>query len=244
MLKPNLRPVPPVVDLSHEMAELAGRLGPVAGGPGRVIQFVSAESGEGASTVAREFARQVSAGASRGVWLVELDLLSGDQFNAIAVAPELYGELGEATRASPDGSVFFTVDPKLQGVDGRPWADAQYLDAHQVGDARWWVTRFRREVVRAGQTVRILNTPAYWNALRAYADHVIIDAPAAERSRAALVAAAQADANVLVVAGDRRNTTAPLALRDAIAEAGGYCAGLVFNRAGEEPPEFLSSLLP
>lgn len=233
-----------VVDLSVEMAELARRLGVVGDGPGRVVQFVAAENGEGVSTVAREFARHVAARSRRGVWLVELDLIRGDQFQAIAIAPELYGELGETTRASPDDSVFFTVDPKLKGVDGRSWPDSHYLEAHRVGEARWWVTRFRREALRPNQAVRILNTPAYWNALRGYADYVVIDAPAAERSRAALAVASRADANVLVVAGDRRNVRAPLALRDSLSEAGGYCAGLVFNRAAEAPPEFLRSLLP
>ena len=34
------------------------------------------------------------------------------------------------------------------------------------------------------------------------------------------------------------------ALRDAIHDAGGRCAGLVFNRAKVEPPRFLKALLP
>ena len=241
----------PMVDLSAEMAELSNRLG-LAGDarsrgafrPAHVLQFVAADPGEGVSTVAREFARHVAPGARRGVWLVELDLLSGRQFDAVAAAPELYGELGDAVKASPDGSAFFSVRPRLKGVGGQSWVDERYLDAHPVGRWRWWVTRFRREALRPGQTVSILNTPQYWNALRAYADYVIIDAPALARSQVALATAAQADANILVVAADGGSARAPLAARDALVGAGGYCAGLVYNRAAAEPPEFLRALLP
>ena len=239
----------PMVDLSSEMAELAEHLGLAnAGGAqatsGRVVQFVSAETGEGASTVAREFARHAAQTARRGVWLIELDLLRGEQHAAIEADPARYGALGEATRASSDGSMFFDVTPKLKGVDGRSWPDARYLEAYPVGKARWWVSRFRRDVLRPGQSVRILNAPSYWSMLRTHADLIVIDAPSAERSQVSLAVAPNADANVLVVAGDRRNTKAPLALRDSITEAGGYCAGLVFNRAPAEPPQFLKSILP
>jgi Mrp family chromosome partitioning ATPase len=232
------------VDLSCEMAELAGRLGAVPGGPGRVLQFVAAESGEGVSTVAREFARFASADARRGVWLVELDVYRGEQHGAIAADPVRYGRLGEPTRASPNETSFFSVDPKLQGVDGRPWPDSRYLDAYPVGERRWWVTRFRRETLKPGQDVRILNTPGYWNTLRAHADWVVIDAPALARSPASVAIAPLVDANVLVVSGDSRDITAAQRLRAALTEAGGRCAGVVFNKAPRTPPDALLRFLP
>jgi hypothetical protein len=71
---------------------------------------------------------------------------------------------------------------------------------------------------------------------------VVVDAPSAQRSRVALATAALVDANVLVVAADRRNVQAPLALRDGLINAGGRCAGLVFNRASPEPPGVLKVL--
>jgi hypothetical protein len=233
-----------MVDLSSDMAELCGRLAAVPGGPGRVLQFVSAQAGEGVSTVAREFARFAAQDARRGVWLVELDLFRSAHFDAIATDPETYGELGEATRASPNETAFFSVDPKLQGVDGRPWPDVRYLDAFPVGDRRWWVTRFRREALKPGQEVRIVNTPGYWNTLRAHADYVVVDAPALSRSPAALAVAPLVDANVLVVSGDSRDVSEAQRLKAALTEAGGRCAGVVFNKAPTAPPSFLSRLLP
>ncbi len=232
-----------MVDLSSEMAELCGRLAQTPGGPGRVLQFVAAESGEGVSTVAREFARFTAQTARRGVWLVELDVFKGEHFAALKGDPARYGVLGEPTRASPNESCFFSVDPKLTGLDGRDWPDARYLDAYPVGEKRFWITRFRREALKPGQDVRILNTPAYWNTLRAHADWVVIDAPALARSPAALAIAPLADANVLVVSGDRRDVGGAQRLKASLGEAGGRCAGLVFNRAPAPPPRFLSKFM-
>ena len=90
-----------MVDLSPEMAALAERLGPAPGAIARILQFVSAEQGEGTSTIAREFAREVSRHASRGVWLLELDLMKGEQHAVISAEPEVYGRLSEPVRATP-----------------------------------------------------------------------------------------------------------------------------------------------
>src|SRR5882757_6644767 len=113
-----------MIDLSGEAADLEAALGPgLRPGAGRVVQFVSAERGEGTSTVAREFARHLSQRSRRGVWLVELDLMRQDQYASIAAEPERYGFLGPVARATPDNSMFFKVQPAIKGVDGRPWND-------------------------------------------------------------------------------------------------------------------------
>lgn len=232
-----------MVDLSAEMSALEAALGPALGtGAGRVVQFVSAERGEGTSTVAREFARHVAQRSKRGVWLVELDLMRGDQYAALSADPEHYGFLGKPTRATPDGSMFFQVVPPLRGVDGRTWSDAGYLSAYAVGGKRWWVTRFRREALRGEQNARILNAGGYWQALRRHADWVIVDAPAAERSRVVLATAAHMDANVLVVAAESGEPERPPMLRDAIISAGGHCAGVFLNQVKTPPAPFLKRL--
>jgi len=147
------------------------------------------------------------------------------------------------SRATPDGSVFFQVVPSLKGVDGRPWGDDRYISAYPVGGRRWWVTRFRREALRTGQSARILAAPAYWDALRNHADWVIVDCPAAERSRIVLATAPFVDANILVVAAEAGDSDRPPALRDAIERAGGACAGVFLNHVRTTPPPFLKRLL-
>lgn len=233
-----------MVDLTTEMAELWASLGPPPAGPARVIQFAAAASGEGTSTVAREFAR-FAAGRLRGpVWLVDLDFADSPQYRTIAADPRRYGALGKAAAASPDDSCFFTVQPPARDPEGRPVADARYMVAHPVGGSQLWVTRFRREMLRAGQGVRMRPTADYWNALRRNAELVVVDAPAAERATVGLAMAPFVDFTVLVVAADAAHAAAPAALKDAILAAGGRCAGLVFNRAQVRAPRFLGSGAP
>lgn len=127
-----------MVDLSEEMAALADRLGPPPAGEARAIQFLSARSGEGASTIARAFADAVAYRPNaKGVWLIELDVLSGAQGEAVATDPETYGALGAPVRASPNRSSFFEVQPQSRGPDGRPWPASTYLAAYPVGSRRF-----------------------------------------------------------------------------------------------------------
>jgi Mrp family chromosome partitioning ATPase len=219
-------------------------LGPAPARAAKVVQFVAAKRGEGTSTIAREFAFAASAHSQRGVWLVELDVLSGEQHAVLESDPNEFGALGEVVKASPDGSMFFSVEPPVKGVDGAPWPNARYLDAYPIGGRRFWVTRFRREALRTGQSVQILSKGDYWNALRGYADYVVVDAPSLDRSRAALAVARHMDANVLVVAAGSADRTAPARAREAVEEAGGRCSGVVFNKAPEEPPAFVRRLVP
>ena len=230
------------VELQASMAQLHAALGPVPDGQGRVLQFVAATTGEGASTLAREFALYAARQAKRPVWLVDLDLMGAPQHAAIEADPARFGALGPASQASPDGSSFVSVQPSARTADGKPLSDARYLAAHAALKGRLWVTRFRREAIRPGQQVRLSASPAYWRALAAHAEYVIIDAPAADRSTAALTLAGQVDASVLVVAAEAVDARAPAALKQALESHGGRIAGLVFNRA-RHTPRFLEKLL-
>jgi len=175
------------------------------------------------------------------VWLIELDLMRGEQHDRILAAPEVYGRLGDPVRASPDHSMFFTVQPSS---DPSPGADAAYLAAYMVGRSRLYVTRFRRERLAGGQSAHILPGPAYWDALAARSDHIVIDAPAWSRSRAASAVAPFMDANLLVVSAERRNPEAASAVLSGLEAAGGRWAGAVVNRAPKPPPRLLRGLAP
>jgi hypothetical protein len=177
------------------------------------------------------------------VWLIDLDLMAGDQHQVIASDPERFGLLGRPAAASPDGSAFFTVQPPARDKQGRAIPDAHYLSAQPAGGSKLWVARFRREMLRSGQSPHLLPSGDYWAAMRRHAELVTLDAPAADRASAALTLAPFVDFTVLVVAAEGRDTKAPAALRDAIEQAGGRCAGIVFNRAQIAAPKFLRRLL-
>lgn len=232
-----------MVNLNAEMAELWGALGAPAAGRARIIQVVAARRGEGTSTVARELAFFAARRAGRSVWLVDLDLLDSPQHAAIADEAERYGLMGQPAAASPDGSSFFSVQPASAGADGKPWPDARFLAAHRVGAARWWVTRFRREVLRGRQQVHILPDGDYWSALRRFADLIVVDCPSLDRSQAAMTVAPFMDQTLMVVAADEPDVRAPAFARDALIGAGADVVGLFFNRADIEPPPFARSFI-
>ena len=235
------RPRTPV-DLSDELRDLVERLGDPAPEGGRAIQFVSARSGEGASTVARAFARAAAGRGDRGVWLVELDVMAGAQFEAFADGA--YGALGEPGRASPDDSAFFQVVPPVHEAGAPTPEAASYLEAWPLAADKFWVTRFKRERLRPGQSVRLTGAGDYWRALRPFADLIVVDAPAAERSRAAAAVAPHMDSTVLVVAADNDDPSGPALLRDGLKAVGGRCAGMILNRAPRRAPRFLRALAP
>ena len=83
-----------MVNLSAEMAELWASLGAPPPGRARAFEFIAARTGEGASTVAREFAVYVARDLGRRVWLVDLDLMGQSQAASLAADPARFGALG------------------------------------------------------------------------------------------------------------------------------------------------------
>ncbi|MBX7247901.1 MAG: hfsB [Caulobacteraceae bacterium] len=222
-----------MVDLTAEMADLWAALGPPAPGRGRVLQFVSARTGEGGSTVAREFARLAAVRGRRPAWLIDADVYDQSQLNTVGLEPHRFGPVQGLASASPDGSAFFTIQPPLKDRHGRPLADSRLLQARAVLGGRLWVTRLRGEALHAAQRVQFLASGRYWEAMRKHADYVIVDSPAADRSDASIALAPHVDASILVVAADETGVGDPAALRDALEAAGGKVAGMVFNRVAE-----------
>lgn len=224
------------------MAGLWAALGSAPAHRGRVIQFACANSGEGASTVAREFARLAAVRARKPVWLIDADLAQPTQQEAVAGGPERFGRLGAAASSSPNGSSFFAVTPPVMGRDNKPIAPARLMTARPCLGGRLWITRFRAEVLRSGQRAEPLPDPRYWDAMRKHADTVVIDAPAADRSDLCITLAPYVDATVLIVAAESTAANEPVILRDEIESVGGRIAGVVVNRSTYSPPAFLRRL--
>ena len=231
-----------MVDLTSEMAALWAALGPAPGHRGRVVQIAAATSGEGVSTVAREYARLAAVRARRPVWLIDADLAQQGQMDAVAAEPDRFGTLGKAAIATPDGSIFFAVTPRIMDRAGKPVHPARLMTARPCLGGRLWVTRFAAEHLRSGQRAEAVSDARYWDALRKHADTVVIDAPAADRNDMAITLAPYVDATVLVVAAESGATNEPLMLRDEIEAVGGKIAGVVVNRSTYNPPAFLRRL--
>ncbi len=231
-----------MVDLTSEMAALWAALGPAPGHRGRVIQIAAANTGEGVSTVAREYARLAAVRARRPVWLIDADLAQQGQLEAVAAEPDRFGSLGKPAIATPDGSIFFAVTPRITDRSGKPVHPARLITARPCLGGRLWVTRFAAEHLRSGQRAEPVPDAGYWDALRRHADTVVIDSPAADRNPTAITLAPFVDATVLVVAAESTAAGDPLILRDEIEAAGGKIAGVVVNRSTYQPPAFLKRL--
>jgi len=231
-----------MVDLTSEMAALWAALGPAPGHRGRVVQIAAATSGEGVSTVAREYARLAAVRARRPIWLIDADLAQQGQMEAIAAEPDRFGSLGKAAIATPDGSIFFAVTPRIMDRAGKPVHPARLMSARPCLGGRLWVTRFAAEHLRSGQRAEAVSDARYWDALRKHADTVVIDTPAADRNDMAITLAPYVDATILVVAAESGAANEPLMLRDELEAVGGKIAGVVVNRSTYNPPAFLKRL--
>jgi len=231
-----------MVDLTTEMAGLWAALGPAPAHRGRVIQFASAASGEGVSTVAREFARLAAVRARKPVWLIDADLMQQGQQETIAAAPDRFGRMGDPAAASPDGAAFFTVSPPVLDRSNQAVAPGRLMTARPCLGGRLWVTRLKTEALRSGQRIETLPDARYWDAMRRHADTVVVDAPAADRNDVAITLAPFVDATVLVVAAGTTSANEPLILRDEIEAVGGRIVGVVVNRSTYKPPGFLKRL--
>ncbi len=232
-----------MVDLTSEMAGLWAALGSPPAHRGRVIQFASANSGEGVSTVAREFARLAAVRARKPVWLIDADLANQGQQETIAADVERFGRISPPAAASPDGTIFYAVTPPIMGRDGKPVDPGRLMTARACLGGRLWVTRFSTESLRSGQKAEPLSDPRYWDAMRRHADTIVIDAPAADRNDAAIILAPYVDATILVVAAETTAANEPVILRDEIEAVGGRIAGVVVNRSTYKAPGFLKRLV-
>lgn len=220
-----------MVDLTKEMADLMSALGRPQQRSGRVLMFVSALTGEGVSTVAREYARCEAAFARKPVWLIDADLRSQTQMQAVSDDPARFGPPGPLSQASPDGSAFFKLVPPAHDDSGLPFGDDRYLVARSFLDKRLWVTRFLGQKLAPGQRVKLFDQTTYWTSIRQHAETVILDAPAMNRSTHALQLAGVVDGIILVVSEAEGDVQSRIDLKNDLEQAGGRILGLVYNRA-------------
>jgi len=197
---------------------------------GRVIMFASVLSGEGTTSVASSFACIAARRAEKSAWLVDLDLRRNPVFAGFeeGFARDI-GRAGRAYDASLRQAPIYAVSPKQ--ADKK---QDKLLTAHDVEGLPLLITRFRNERLRAGQKAVLKASPQWWSAVRKIADWVIVDAPALDRSAAALNLAETVDAIVLVVEADRTRAADIAMARQDLQARGGKVLGVVMNKIGAD----------
>jgi|TARA_R110002073_G_scaffold326208_1_gene505903 Flp pilus assembly CpaE family ATPase len=206
-----------MIDLTPEMIEFAERLEPIArpGGNGRVLMFMGAGRGTGASTLARDFARIAAARSRRGVWLFDLDSEKNPQHKALSA------QSGQVFDAGFGRDPYWRVEPET--------ARARMV-ARRCAD-KLYVTEFQRA---PGEVKRLTlrRAESYWAAVRRSIDMAIVDAPGMNKAVLAMVADMD---GVILVADERRPSEDAIEARRAAIEArGGIVAGVILNR-GPDP---------
>lgn len=207
----------------------SSRLTPARGG--RALMFMSANEGEGTSSVAASFSLITAARARKTTWLVDLNLADNPLINAFEERfAEGVGRPGRAYDASLGRMPFFDVTAPGQAHVKPSLPSGKLMAAHQIEGTRLLVTRFRNERLAYGQSVRLTARGDWWDALRRSADWIIVDAPAANVSQAGLKVAGHMDGVVLVVQSDKTDTSAINALKSEIVSVGGHVLGVVMNQ--------------
>ena len=196
----------------------------------RTIMFISARSGDGATSMAASFALLAAKRAKRNAWLVDLDLRANAVFKGFQAGfAHGVGRPGRAYDAALGTEQIYTVFPKTVSSAGKPAAPQKLLSVHQIEGEKLLVTRFREDRLRPAQRVHVNTQPAWWKKLRRAADWVVVDAPAIERSGAGLAVVNQMDGVVLVVRADDTSAEDLTALRREVEIHRGNIIGVAIN---------------
>ena len=207
----------------------AGRLTSARGA--KAIMFVSANEGEGTSSVAASFALMTAKRSERTSWLVDLDVHKNPVFESFESGfAEGIGKPGRAYDASLGLPPFYDIISADPADSSDPVAPRKLLAAHQIDGTRLLITRFRNDRLEFGQTVRLSTRPDWWRKLRRSADWVIVDASSLKATGASLAMASQMDGVVLVVNADMTGPEDVMALRHEIETHSGHVLGVVMNR--------------
>ncbi len=207
----------------------ANRLDAQAQG-GRSLMVVAATQGEGVTTVAANLALIASRRADKAVWLVDLDVRRNAVYKSFKQASmQGMGAPGRAYDASLREQPPYRITPSVIQNE-----DQKLLSVHKIQGTQLYITRFRNEYLRGGQRVQICSAAKWWRALRQIADWTLVDAPALDRSSAALAVASQMDGIIMVVEADRTSAQEVADARREIEDHGGTVIGIVMNCVGAD----------
>lgn len=212
----------PAFSVAGVIDALASQPAKIKGG-GRAILLTAARRREGVTTAACAVAQALGPGA---VYALDLDL----RRNALAKALSETAPLGPRIDGELGGVRFYD----MRAADGAPLRLPRApFGYHRVGRSRLFAGVFDARLAPARARVAISSQPEYWNAARAGGAHVVIDAPALERSDIALRVARHMDGVVLVVGAEPGAAPAALAAKRSLAAAGANLIGLIYAGAAE-----------
>ncbi|VAV88814.1 hypothetical protein MNBD_ALPHA06-106, partial [hydrothermal vent metagenome] len=145
-----------------------------------------------------------------------------------------YGGVGLPMDPSLKTQPFWRISPLLVRKNGQKNSSSWYMTLHQIGRHRLFVSRFRAESLRPGQSIHVTKASGYWQRVRDAIDLAVVDIPARDRSRSILAVAADMDGVILVAEHDS-DPNQMIALQREIEAVGGTCLGIIYNTVKSMP---------
>jgi capsular exopolysaccharide synthesis family protein len=185
----------------------------------RVLQFLGSRSGEGTSTVIREFARIAAERIGRSVLLMDADRYHGTQ------------------------SRFYSVASQCSWIDVLQESGEVGRAVYRVNNSDLYVSPACNSSV---PTPELFNSPrfeGFWANLKLKFDLILIDSPPLTVSPDALALASKVDGVVLVVEAEKTKWRTARYVREQIERVGGNILGIVFNKRRYYIPESIYKYL-
>ena len=171
----------------------------------KVVQFIGSRSGEGTSTLIREFARTT---------VVKLDIST---------------LLLDANSATGQAS-FFGIKPEGGWDDfiseNKPYKDVIY----QIGESRLFISRVSVNVDSLTSIIESPKIVEFLEQMKKDFDLILIDSPAASLSTNGLALSGKVDGTVLVVEAEKTRWQVANAVKEDIVKRGGRILGVVINK--------------
>jgi protein-tyrosine kinase len=172
----------------------------------KIIQFIGSREGEGASTIAREFAR------------VSADLIG----NSVLLL--------DADRHHPSQSHYFDVQSEYGWIDALKKGDQMGSAFYRIGQSSLFMSPSCNSSV---STPEIFKSPTFdglCQALRIDFDLVLIDSAPLTASPDGLAIASKVDGVILVVEAEKTRWQTVKQVRESITRVGGNILGVVLNK--------------
>ncbi len=203
-------------------------------GRGKIFAMTSAFKQTGTSFVSRSLALLAADHFSPlGARAALIDYDINQQTQAAAFdTPKMiasYGILEGPYDASFGQSPFWQISPEMMSDDGERRKTSDSCGMYLLNQAALGVTKFDWQTVKAGQSVHVVRSTEYWEAVRSAFAITFVDCPSFETSDFAKSIIPDADATIIISPQHRSGDPAHAVLVEIIKELGGSCLGMVLN---------------
>jgi protein-tyrosine kinase len=183
--------------------------------PKKIIQFIGSRTGEGTSTIVREFALVAAMRIDRPVLLVDAD------------------------RTQPSHHLYFRMASTpgwVETIQNGHTIDEAFS---QVGDSRLFVSPCSNSAVSTPEIFDSHSIYDFWDRIKQRFAFVLVDSPPLSSSPDGLAIAPRVDGVVLVLEAENTRWKIAESVKERIIRVGGNLLGVVFNKRRYHIPDLI-----